>query len=75
MTVLRYIAATTIAKVEQRYETRHKRGVGKDAEMEDIPTGWWVVTAAPWPYSFCVGSEKPDLKAGGPARLILEVGS
>ena len=78
MTVLRYIANTTVAKVEERHERRRRegtRGVGDRADMVDHSTGWWVVTAAPWPYAFCVGPEKPKLSVGDPARLILETGS
>ena len=77
VSILRYTAITTIAKVEQRWEKQRRKGtvgVGDKADMVDVSLGWWVVTVAPGPYAFCVGEEKPDIKVGDPARLILEVG-
>lgn len=73
MTIHRYIAATQIAKIEQRYRKQYISGVGDKAVVEDISTGWWIVTAAPEPYAVCVGDEKPSFEVGQEVKLILEI--
>jgi hypothetical protein len=75
MTVHRYVARTHVARVEERFEKRRRpgtTGVGLDADMIDVSTGWWIVTEAPEPYATRVGSERPIHRVGQVVRLALE---
>jgi hypothetical protein len=69
----RYVAATRISAVEERFEKRHVSGVGPDAVMDEVSTGWWIVTAAPQPYATCVGSVRPPHEVGQEVRMAVEV--
>lgn len=75
MTVHRYVARTRVARVEERFEKQRRpgaKGVGQDADMIDVSTGWWIVTEAPDPYAVRVGAVKPSHRAGQEVRLALE---
>lgn len=73
--ITRYVAHTRIAKIEERFEKRHRpgSGTGKDAVVDSVSTGWWMVTQAPEPYAVKVGASKPDHHVGTAIRLILEI--
>jgi hypothetical protein len=73
--ITRYVAHTRIARIEERFEKRHRpgSGTGKDAVVDSVSTGWWIVTMAPEPYAFCAGSSRPDHEVGATIRLAIEV--
>lgn len=72
--IARYVTKTTIARIEERFERRVLSGVGKDADVATVSTGWWIVTQSPEPYAFKTGKKRPEHKVGEEIRLIIEVG-
>jgi hypothetical protein len=73
--ITRYVAHTKIAKVEERFEKRHRpgSGTGADAVVDSMSTGWWIVTENPEPYAVKVGSSRPNHKIGTAIRLVIEI--
>lgn len=69
----RYVTRTTISRIEERFEKRVLSGIGKDADIVQVSTGWWIVTQSPEPYAFKSGIERPEHEVGDETRLIVEI--
>ena len=56
-----------VKSLEERFDKRHVRGAGKEAEFEDRSTGWWLTLDNG--ITFGLGRLKPDVVIGDGVRI------
>lgn len=61
---------TRVKTVEERFEKKHVKGVGPDAEFKDVSLGWFIVMEG-WPSALGLGSEKPVISSGDMVELTI----
>lgn len=66
-----YTIQTKVTAVREIKEKIHTKGVGKDAEFEEVSLGWFLHLDGSRELIH-VGPDKPELKAGDPIRITIE---
>ena len=65
---MRIVQQMEVEAVEERFEKRHLRGVGPEAEMQKISCGWYARSGL---ISFYVGMLKPNIHPGDVLSIVI----
>jgi hypothetical protein len=68
---VRYIINTSVASIEEHFQTQYISGFGKDCVTREVSVGWFALFNGSYE-ALNLGKEKPNLKRGDPIRIIVE---